>query len=239
MTYSCAIFKDLDGDLKETWPIDNQCNGVQGLKLLRNGNADTLHFDGHVHHANGNGITNGHANGKLINGEVHGNGIANGNPQPNGHGSNGHALQEDPAEDELYEAQIRKLDHIIKKARIQPGHRVLEIGSGWGSMALRITQSIPGTTVDTLTLSVQQQALAQKRISAAGLSDRIRVHLMDYRNMPPEWEGTFDRLVSVEMLEAVGEEFLETYWRIVEWALQPRTGAGVVQVITLPETSMS
>ena len=129
---------------------------------------------------------------------------------------------------------MRKLRHIIRKADIRPGHKVriqapqtfvrepnltrsiapvllqvLEIGSGWGSMSLLITSTIPGTTVDTLTLSTQQAELARKRAAAAGLSDRIRVHLMDYRNMPPEWEGAFDRVVSVEMVEAVGREYME------------------------------
>ena len=76
-------------------------------------------------------------------------------------------------------------------------------------MSLLITSTIPGTTVDTLTLSTQQAELARARAAAAGLSDRIRVLLMDYRNMPPEWEGAFDRLISVEMVEAVGKEYME------------------------------
>jgi cyclopropane-fatty-acyl-phospholipid synthase len=130
-----------------------------------------------------------------------------------------------------------KLDHIIRKAKIQEGHRVLEIGSGWGSLAIRIAQRIPGTTIDTITLSSQQQDLAQERIAAEGLGDRVVVHLMDYRSMPPEWESAFDRVVSIEMLESVGQEYFDTYWKIVDWSLKPRTGAGVVQVITIPEAS--
>ncbi|KAF4599518.1 Vacuolar fusion protein mon1 [Pleurotus pulmonarius] len=137
--------------------------------------------------------------------------------------------------DELYDAQIRKLRHIFEKARILPGHRVLEIGSGWGSMAMFIARNSPTTTVDTITLSIQQQELAMERIKEAGLDDRIRVHLMDYRNMPPEWEGSFDRVISVEMIEAVGFEFLEKYWSVVDWALKRKGGVGVVQVITIPE----
>ncbi len=138
------------------------------------------------------------------------------------------------AESPLEAAQYRKLHHIIRKADIRPGHRVrilrfahwsdaadtyhlprawheqvLEIGSGWGSMSLLITSTIPGTTVDTLTLSTQQAELARQRAADAGLSDRIRVHLMDYRDMPAEWEGAFDRLISVEMVEAVGKEYME------------------------------
>ncbi|EMD31380.1 hypothetical protein CERSUDRAFT_119769 [Gelatoporia subvermispora B] len=149
-----------------------------------------------------------------------------------------HAAEE---EDPLYQAQIRKLQHIIRKADIRPGHRVLEIGSGWGSMSMLIATSIPGATVDTLTLSVQQAALARERIRAAGLglgygeASRVRVHLMDYRAMPAEWEGKFDRVVSIEMIEAVGQEYLETYWGKIDWALKKDTGVGVIQGITLPE----
>ena len=89
-------------------------------------------------------------------------------------------------------------------------------------MALRIIQTIPGTTVDTLTLSTQQQQFVQQRIQAiqdalasadnmggSQSSERIRVHLMDYRSMPEEWKHSFDRMVSVEMIEAVGKEFLQ------------------------------
>ncbi|TRM60495.1 CFS1-like protein [Schizophyllum amplum] len=142
---------------------------------------------------------------------------------------------DDEEVDELYEAQIRKLDHIIKKVCIWPGNRVLEIGSGWGSMAIRIAQTVPGTTIDTITLSSQQLTLAEERIAAAGLSDRIRVHLMDYRDMPAEWEHAFDRLVSVEMIEAVGREFIPAYFAKLDWALKLQNACGVIQSITIPE----
>lgn len=141
------------------------------------------------------------------------------------------------AGDELYDAQIRKLNHIIKKARILPGHRVLEIGTGWGSLAILIVSTIPNTRIDTITLSTQQRNLAIERIEALGLQDRITVHLMDYRNMPWEWGGAFDRVVSIEMMEAVGANFLEKYWSILDWAMKKIGGAGVVQVITIPEPS--
>jgi cyclopropane-fatty-acyl-phospholipid synthase len=234
MTYSCAIFKGLDGDLK--------MGQREGSRLLRNGNAQIFNdcdarSDVCIHHANRNGDMDTLTHGKHVNGLGHVQ-RTNQDSQGNGHPADEEEYRGSSEDDELQEAQMRKLDHIINKARIQPGHRVLEIGSGWGSMAIRITQTIPGTTVDTITLSVQQQVLAQKRISALGLTDRITVHLMDYRKMPSNWEGAFDRLISIEMLEAVGEAFLETYWSIVEWALKPLTGAGVVQVITIPETSM-
>ncbi|KAJ7147133.1 CFS1-like protein [Mycena crocata] len=184
MTYSCAIFEDLDGDMKDGvgW---SEYSGGKGLWRVGQSVAATPSVPANT--------------------------------------------------DELYEAQIRKLSHIINKAKIQPGNRVLEIGSGWGSMAMLIAQTVEGTTVDTLTLSVQQQSLARERIAAAGLTNRITVHLMDYRNMPPEWESAFDRVVSIEMIEAVGREFLEGYWKTVDWAMKPVGGVGCVQVITIPE----
>ncbi|KAH0586547.1 hypothetical protein H2248_007773 [Termitomyces sp. 'cryptogamus'] len=195
MTYSCAIFKDLDGDIKDGPPIS-----LGGRTLVLESSQPT--------HKKFNGV-NGH-----------------------GHKTN---KSLPPTQDELHEAQIRKLKHIIQKAQICPGHRVLEIGSGWGSMAILIAQTIQDTHVDTITLSVQQQTLARERVAQAGLSDRVEVHLMDYRNMPPEWEGAFDRVISIEMIEAVGAEFLERYWEVVDWAMKRDSGVGVIQAITIPE----
>jgi cyclopropane-fatty-acyl-phospholipid synthase len=195
MTYSCAIFETLDGDLEGDSVNRGEWSGGQGLKRLgQNASIDRSSV----------------ASGASTN-----------------------------TKDGLHEGQLRKLKHIIHKARISPGHRVLEIGSGWGSMAIQIASTIPDTVVDSLTLSVQQQALAIERVKAAGLEDRITIHLMDYRNMPAEWEGAFDRLISIEMIEAVGQEFLEKYWSTVNWALKRVGGAGVVQVITLPEPRKS
>lgn len=212
MTYSSAIFPDLDSDLK-SGGARHQWSGIRGSKNRRmkvvNGYTDP---DG-CGAANGRFTQNNTTNERACN----------------------DATNENTEVDELYEAQMCKLDHIIKKAKIQEGSRILEIGSGWGSMAIRIAQRIHGTTIDTITQSSQQQDLAQKRIAAQGLSNRITVHLMDYRSMPPEWEDAFDRVISVEMLENVGKEYYNTYWKIIDWALKPRTGAGVVQVITIPE----
>jgi len=137
--------------------------------------------------------------------------------------------------DDLNTAQMRKVRHIISKAQIKPGHRVLEIGSGWGTMAITIVRTIPGTEVDSLTLSVSQRELAMERIKREGLEDKIRIHLMDYRSMPESWKGSFDRLVSVEMMEAVGREYMDTFWERMNWALKPKDSVGVVQCITLPE----
>ncbi|KAI0821219.1 Mycolic acid cyclopropane synthetase-domain-containing protein [Irpex lacteus] len=136
---------------------------------------------------------------------------------------------------QLYEAQQKKLRHIIAKADIRPGHRILEIGSGWGSLSFLITQTIEDTTVDTITLSAQQAEYVKHKITEFGLKEKVRVHLMDYRNMPSEWEGAFDRVVSVEMIEAVGKEYVETYFAKIDWALRRDTGVAVIQGITIPE----
>ncbi|MBW0474945.1 hypothetical protein O181_014660 [Austropuccinia psidii MF-1] len=136
--------------------------------------------------------------------------------------------------DPLELAQYEKLDLIIHKAKIRKNDRVLELGSGWGSFAIRAVQST-GCQVDTITLSVEQKALAQKRIQELGLQDSIRVHLLDYRNLPTKFEGAFDRVVSIEMIEAVGLEFLENYFSIVNKCLNSKSGIGVFQVITIPE----
>ena len=141
--------------------------------------------------------------------------------------------------DELHEGQVRKMKHAIQKAKILPGHRILDIGCGWGSLAIMIAECIPSTTIDALTLSVHQQTLARERIALAGLSDRIIVHLMDYREMPADWENAFDRVITIEMVEHVGKDYLEEFWGVVHWAMKPKDAIGVVQSITMPETSRS
>lgn len=138
--------------------------------------------------------------------------------------------------DELEEAQITKLRLHISRCQISPGDRVLEIGTGWGSLAMETCNMVPGVTVDSLTLSKEQKLLAEARIKEAGLEQRIRVHLLDYRDMPKEWEGAFDRVVSIEMLEAVGIEFLSTYFAAIHKVLKMDTGTAVFQCITMPES---
>lgn len=138
------------------------------------------------------------------------------------------------SKDDLQTAQLRKLKHILCKADVRQHHKILEIGSGWGSFAILAVQ-LTGCTVDTITLSSQQQDFTRQRIAELGLEDKIQVHLMDYRNLPAEWEGRFDRIVSIEMLEAVGKEYLATYFKVVDWALKPAEGVAVIQSITIPE----
>lgn len=93
-----------------------------------------------------------------------------------------------------------------------------------------------GCTIDTLTLSIEQKLLAEARIAAAGLTSSITVHLLDYRSLPPSFTHAFDRVVSIEMIEAVGKEFLETYFQTLDSVLKKDTGLAVVQVITMPES---
>ncbi|KAG8768500.1 hypothetical protein FRC12_005515 [Ceratobasidium sp. 428] len=149
------------------------------------------------------------------------------------------AFQDAEGKDELYEAQMIKLHHLVQKLKI-PEHsdktiRVLEIGSGWGALAILLAQTYPFVEIDSLTLSSEQKALAEGRIRAASVQSRVRIWLMDYRSIPESWNASFDRFVSIEMIEAVGLEFLPTYWGVVERCMKPRDAVGVVQVITIPE----
>lgn len=124
-------------------------------------------------------------------------------------------------------AQHRKIDRLLDEARVGPGTRVLEIGTGWGELAIRAAER--GARVVTVTLSAEQLALAEKRIAAAGLEDRVTVQLRDYRRV----QGTFDAVVSVEMIEAVGEEFWPEYFTTLDRLLAPG-GRIALQAITMP-----
>ncbi|KAJ7801883.1 Mycolic acid cyclopropane synthetase-domain-containing protein [Mycena olivaceomarginata] len=97
------------------------------------------------------------------------------------------------------------------KARLRPGDRLLEIGSGWGAMAIEAGRM--GCAVDTITLSKEQKMQADERIAAAGLAESVRVHLCDYRELPPAFEHSFDACISCEMLEAVGYKNYGAYFR--------------------------
>lgn len=136
----------------------------------------------------------------------------------------------------LEAAQMRKLDRFIDGARVQAADHVLEIGTGWGSLAMRAVQRT-GCRVTSLTLSREQKALAEERIAAAGLSDRIAVLLMDYRTLVAQAQDagqTYDKIISIEMLEAVGQEYLATYFRCIHRLLK-HDGIAVFQCITMPE----
>jgi cyclopropane-fatty-acyl-phospholipid synthase len=126
----------------------------------------------------------------------------------------------------LEEAQLRKIDGILDLAGVQAGTRVLEIGSGWGSLAVRAAQR--GAHVTTITLSREQMRLARERVAAAGLSGLVEVRVQDYR----EVEGEYDAIVSVEMIEAVGEAYWPAYFAALDRLLAPGGRIGI-QAITM------
>jgi len=129
----------------------------------------------------------------------------------------------------LEAAQQRKLDAVLKKAQAGPDHHLLEIGSGWGSFALHAARTT-GCRVTGITLSREQLALSRARAAEAGLADRVRFQLCDYRDV----RGRYDAIVSIEMLEAVGHEFLGAFFRRCDDLLKPG-GRVVLQVITIDE----
>jgi len=140
------------------------------------------------------------------------------------------------AKETLEQAQYRKLQRFIDNANIKSTDNVLEIGTGWGSFAILASQKT-GCRVTSLTLSVEQKELAEERIRAAGLQDKITVLLCDYRSLPvPAEADKYDKAVSIEMLEAVGAEYLETYFRCIDNLLKSEGGVAVFQCITMPES---
>ncbi len=121
----------------------------------------------------------------------------------------------DQPDEPLEVAQARKVDRLLDAARVGPGSRILEIGTGWGELALRAARR--GAAVTTLTLSGEQAALARHRIDEAGLGDSVEVRVEDYRQSV----GRYDAVVSVEMIEAVGERWWPTYFQTLEDRLVP------------------
>ncbi|KAI9449491.1 Mycolic acid cyclopropane synthetase-domain-containing protein [Lactarius psammicola] len=135
---------------------------------------------------------------------------------------------------DLEKAQLRKIHHVLRQARVQPGQRILEFGSGWGAVAIEAARTYK-CEVDTLTLSIEQKTLAEERIREGGLEDLVRVHLMDYREIPASFEKKFDAFISVEMIEHVGPKYYTTYFKIVDKVLKSRDAIAVVTCSTLPE----
>jgi cyclopropane-fatty-acyl-phospholipid synthase len=133
------------------------------------------------------------------------------------------------AEATLEEASRHKLDLICRKLELQPGDHLLEIGTGWGGLAIHAARHY-GCRVTTTTISENQFSFARQRVQAAGLADRITVLSQDYRDL----QGQFDKLVSVEMIEAVGHRFMEQYFRICSERLKP-AGRMLLQSITIAD----
>jgi cyclopropane-fatty-acyl-phospholipid synthase len=129
----------------------------------------------------------------------------------------------------MEQASVAKLDRICHKLRLGPQDHVLEIGSGWGSFAIHAARKY-GCRVTTTTLSVEQFELAGQRIRQSGLENRIEILRRDYRDLT----GLFDKLVSIEMVEAVGHRYLPTYFGQCSRLLKP-DGQMLLQAITLPD----
>ena len=129
----------------------------------------------------------------------------------------------------LEAAQHEKNDALCRRLRLRASDRVLEIGTGWGGWALHAARHY-GCHVTTVTISQQQFELARRRVAAAGLADRIDVQLRDFRDL----EGRFDKIVSIEMLEAVGHRFQQTFAEVVSRLLAP-DGLIALQFITCPD----
>jgi len=131
-------------------------------------------------------------------------------------------------------AQVRKLRHIIRAANIQSSDHVLEIGTGWGSFAIEAVRAT-NCSVTSVTLSKDQKATAEQRIAAEGFSSKITVLFRDYRELPVP-NVLYDKIVSIEMVEHVGPQFLETYFGIVDSLLNAENGTAVFQSTTIPES---
>jgi cyclopropane-fatty-acyl-phospholipid synthase len=132
-------------------------------------------------------------------------------------------------EQDLEAAQAAKYDLLCKKLRLNAGDHVLEIGSGWGGFCVHAAKTY-GCRVTTVTISEEQYRFAQQRIIDEGLTDRITIELKDYRHLT----GKFTKIASIEMLEAVGDEFLETYFAQCS-RLLTADGLLGIQVITCPD----
>ncbi|MDX6740345.1 cyclopropane-fatty-acyl-phospholipid synthase family protein [Actinocorallia sp. A-T 12471] len=132
---------------------------------------------------------------------------------------------------DLVAAQHRKIDRLLDRAGVGPGTRLLEIGTGWGELAIRAARR--GADVTTITLSAEQRALALRRAAAAGVGERVAVELCDYRDA----EGSYDAVVSVEMIEAVGDRHWGEYCAALDRLLAPG-GTVALQAITMAHHRM-
>jgi cyclopropane-fatty-acyl-phospholipid synthase len=129
----------------------------------------------------------------------------------------------------MREASIAKMDRICRTLDLQPSDHLVEIGSGWGGLAIHAARHY-GCRVTTATVSKAQHALAVERVREAGVGDRVTVLLSDYRDLT----GRYDKLVSVEMIEAVGHEYLGAYFETCGRLLEPG-GLMLIQAITVPD----
>ena len=127
----------------------------------------------------------------------------------------------------LEQASLTKLDRVCQRLRLTPKDSVIEIGTGWGGMALHAARDF-GCSVVTTTISARQQELAEERIRAANLSERVTVLSQDYRHL----RGQYDKLVSIEMIESVGHEYLDSFFATCSGLLKP-AGSMLLQAIVV------
>lgn len=130
----------------------------------------------------------------------------------------------------LEAAQVKKVDLLCQKLKLTPEDHLLEIGSGWGFLSIHAAKNY-GCRVTTVTLSEEQYRFAKERIAKEGLADKIDIRIQDYRKL----DGQFTKLVSVEMLEAVGDAYYETFFKKCQDLLVPN-GIMALQVITCPDS---
>ncbi len=133
------------------------------------------------------------------------------------------------SDEPLEEAQARKIRALLDRLDLQPGQRLLELGCGWGSLA-EIAARDYGVEVVGLTLSAEQKAYADLRMARAGIADRVRIELTDYRDV----QGRFDAVASVEMVEAVGQDYWPSFLHTVARVLKP-SGRAAIQFISIRE----
>ena len=132
-------------------------------------------------------------------------------------------------DDDLETASYRKLDAVCRKLALSPDDRVIEIGTGWGGFALHAARHY-GAHVTTTTISREQHALASQRVADAGLEGRVTLLLQDYRDL----QGQYDKLVSIEMIEAIGAQYLDTFFGKLGSLLRPG-GQALLQAITIED----
>ena len=137
------------------------------------------------------------------------------------------------ADSTMEEASINKLDAICQKLQLSSEDHVVEIGTGWGGFAIHAAKNY-GCKVTTTTISQQQYNLAKQRIEEAGLNDQITLLLDDYRDLQKNYAGQFDKLVSIEMIEAVGWQFYQTFFAHCSSLLKPE-GLALIQAITITD----
>jgi len=140
---------------------------------------------------------------------------------------------------DLAAGQARKIERLLDATGVTAGTRLLEIGTGWGELAIRAARR--GAVVDSITLSSEQRDLALRRVAAAGLADRVTVRLLDYRALVPTGSThetpTYDVVLSVEMIEAVGYDFWTDYFAVLDRVTAPGGRVGI-QAITMPHDRM-